>query len=263
MIQRINKAYPDRPPWGIGDGLIDPGKGRLLSLVDRWQRDPNFRAAQNAARAVNQQDLDPPVAMMGYDNRPMSLEYARRCLPLNLYERWHKGIPGRLHTPTELHFMDFVAQWDRVLRSQGSAPAKSPNFPKRAQRPAAASSSTTATSSATPTATYTPDVRRSASSTTPLSSTTSAHSTAAAAHHTDITPNPPTAPLADTRTAPALDDTTSEHPQRYPQQLAPSPRRARLTPRRDTTEPPRTEVLTVASSFPAAPPSSHTAAMHH
>merc|ERR1711923_530519 len=85
VIQRINKAYPDRPPWGIGDGLIDPGKGRLLSLVDRWQRDPNFRAAQNAARTVNQQDLDPPVAMMGYDNRPMRLEYARRCLPLNLY----------------------------------------------------------------------------------------------------------------------------------------------------------------------------------
>ena len=81
VIQRINKAFPASPPWGTGDGSIDPGQGILLSLVDRWNRDPTFRAAQQAARLVNQRGLDPPVAMMGYDNRPMSTEYARRPTP--------------------------------------------------------------------------------------------------------------------------------------------------------------------------------------
>ena len=61
--------------------------------------------------------------MMGYDDRPMSLEFAGRCLPVNLYERWYKGLASRRSTPTELHSMDFVAQWDRIRRNEGPAPA--------------------------------------------------------------------------------------------------------------------------------------------
>ena len=79
--------------------------------------------------------------MMGYDDRPMNLEFAGRCLPMSLYERWYKDLSSRRNPPTELQFMDFVAQWDRVRRNEGHVPAKGLRPPpsKHTQRSTASS----------------------------------------------------------------------------------------------------------------------------
>ena len=68
----------------------------------------------------------PPLSMMGYDDRPMNLEFARQCLPDGLFDRWYKDLTLRRTDPTELNFMDFVAHWDRVRREEAPHPCDWP-----------------------------------------------------------------------------------------------------------------------------------------
>ena len=121
VLRRINSNFPHGYPWGTAAGQLDPADGRLLSLHNRWLRDPTFRAAQRPTRLANSNAQGPPLAMMGYDNRVMDLDLARQHLPAALFTRWQKDTARRRFDSTELNFMDFVAQYARLQREGDGA----------------------------------------------------------------------------------------------------------------------------------------------
>ena len=92
-------------------------------------------------------------AMLGYDDRQMTLDRARSFLSAREFVMWQNG-PARMRGgPTELQFMGIVAQHARLRFTEGDpSPAKLTPGPKAVSNAAGAAASASPAASQTGTA---------------------------------------------------------------------------------------------------------------